>query len=414
MGEAPAIIFEGKKYLPSADAAELVGYTKDYIGQLARAGKIESRIVGRSWYIAEDSILEHKKTVHYTLTKKKKPRKNTKGEHVSRKKDINVPDLSEESVNTPNNFAKGPDTQYKEEKDHETPTPTPTGIGVAKGSNTVPTNVMPSVHEAFIQSGMAEGVVVGHMPRATLGIGNGDNGNRTEGNVGIVTERSLEQPKNVTVSNANAGAALRRDHVQMTEAHVTPRQRAFPAASAPPLVLPLPPQRRPGFTHRAHLEHDVHFEQGQPLFFEDDRPVHPEPFRLVRNDGDVLSSEPKDAVSQKARIGAVVQGKDPDVAVVGFDRAKTSSFTTLEGHREHRPELRTGVHHRAVPTADGIVVPHQGVRTRSETREVHGSTRSSREREPVPRTKTTFAVGTVLALILILAGAVAAYLVFLD
>lgn len=64
----------GKNYIPAAQAAKLVGYTKDYVGQLARGGKIEAQLIGHSWYISEDSIRRHKLQVHYTLTKEKKPR----------------------------------------------------------------------------------------------------------------------------------------------------------------------------------------------------------------------------------------------------------------------------------------------------------------------------------------------------
>ncbi len=64
----------GKIYLPSGRAAKLVGYTKDYVGQLARAGKLDARLVGRGWYITEDSIRSHKLGVHYELTKPKRKR----------------------------------------------------------------------------------------------------------------------------------------------------------------------------------------------------------------------------------------------------------------------------------------------------------------------------------------------------
>lgn len=74
------ITLEGKAYISSALAAKEMRYTKDYIGQLARAGKINAKLIGRSWYVLEDSIKEHKDSVHYTLTKSKKK----KGSKVSR------------------------------------------------------------------------------------------------------------------------------------------------------------------------------------------------------------------------------------------------------------------------------------------------------------------------------------------
>lgn len=51
----------GKKYISSKRAAEISGYTKDYIGQLARAGSLQAKMVGRSWYIEVDAIEAHKK-----------------------------------------------------------------------------------------------------------------------------------------------------------------------------------------------------------------------------------------------------------------------------------------------------------------------------------------------------------------
>ena len=55
------LIFGGKKYISSRRAARIAGYTKDYIGQLSRSGKIGARLVGRNWYIDEESLLEHRK-----------------------------------------------------------------------------------------------------------------------------------------------------------------------------------------------------------------------------------------------------------------------------------------------------------------------------------------------------------------
>lgn len=66
------IVIDGEQYISSGRAASLVGYTKDYVGQLARDGKVKATRVGRNWYINESSINKHKLSVHYTLTKPKK------------------------------------------------------------------------------------------------------------------------------------------------------------------------------------------------------------------------------------------------------------------------------------------------------------------------------------------------------
>lgn len=49
-----------KIYISSKRAAEITGYAKDYVGQLCREGKVEATLVGRSWYVLEDSIRAHR------------------------------------------------------------------------------------------------------------------------------------------------------------------------------------------------------------------------------------------------------------------------------------------------------------------------------------------------------------------
>ncbi len=56
-------IFEGKKYITAKQASELTGYTSDYVGQLCRGGKIESRRVGRVWLVSEEAIQNYEKEV---------------------------------------------------------------------------------------------------------------------------------------------------------------------------------------------------------------------------------------------------------------------------------------------------------------------------------------------------------------
>ena len=81
-----------EEYISSAKAASLVGYTKDYVGQLARAGKIKATRVGRSWYISAGSIRTHKLNTHYTLTR---PKKQTKRENDITEKTIKNIDKTE-------------------------------------------------------------------------------------------------------------------------------------------------------------------------------------------------------------------------------------------------------------------------------------------------------------------------------
>ncbi len=54
------LTIDGKVFVSSKKAAALSGYAKDYVGQLCREGRVESKLVGRSWYVYEPSIREHR------------------------------------------------------------------------------------------------------------------------------------------------------------------------------------------------------------------------------------------------------------------------------------------------------------------------------------------------------------------
>ncbi len=54
------LTLNGEKYISSKRAAKITGYTKDYVGQLCREGKIIAQLVGRNWYVSEVSIHKHR------------------------------------------------------------------------------------------------------------------------------------------------------------------------------------------------------------------------------------------------------------------------------------------------------------------------------------------------------------------
>ncbi len=58
--QAEELNLEGKTFISAKRASELTGYTRDYVGQLARGGKIEARRIDRVWFIERDSLLKHK------------------------------------------------------------------------------------------------------------------------------------------------------------------------------------------------------------------------------------------------------------------------------------------------------------------------------------------------------------------
>jgi hypothetical protein len=75
------LYFDGKRYISSSRAAKITGYVNDYIGQLCRDNKIECRMVGRSWYVALDSLVQYK-NLNGTGTRSRGPQKISE-DHVS-------------------------------------------------------------------------------------------------------------------------------------------------------------------------------------------------------------------------------------------------------------------------------------------------------------------------------------------
>ncbi len=55
-----SISFDGKEYISASHAAKLTGYHQDYVGQLARGGKVASRQIGNRWFIERDALVSHK------------------------------------------------------------------------------------------------------------------------------------------------------------------------------------------------------------------------------------------------------------------------------------------------------------------------------------------------------------------
>ncbi len=56
------LILEGKNYISARRAARVMNYAQDYIGQLCRSGKIDCRMVGRSWFVTEESLIAHRES----------------------------------------------------------------------------------------------------------------------------------------------------------------------------------------------------------------------------------------------------------------------------------------------------------------------------------------------------------------
>jgi len=56
-----SVEISGVRYVKASDSAKAVGYTADYVGQLARAGKIDAKQVGRAWYVRDGELVSYKK-----------------------------------------------------------------------------------------------------------------------------------------------------------------------------------------------------------------------------------------------------------------------------------------------------------------------------------------------------------------
>ena len=54
------VTFEGVEYVKASALAKQFKYTSDYIGQLCRAKKVDARLVGRTWFVNPESVIEHK------------------------------------------------------------------------------------------------------------------------------------------------------------------------------------------------------------------------------------------------------------------------------------------------------------------------------------------------------------------
>jgi hypothetical protein len=59
-GPDTVVTFDGKDYVSAARAGKITGYHQDYVGQLARSGKIDSRQIGNRWFVNRAAIEAHK------------------------------------------------------------------------------------------------------------------------------------------------------------------------------------------------------------------------------------------------------------------------------------------------------------------------------------------------------------------
>lgn len=64
------LILQDKNYISAKRASIIFGYTSDYVGQLCRLGKLECKMIGRSWFVSEESVIKHREAVASDLNSK--------------------------------------------------------------------------------------------------------------------------------------------------------------------------------------------------------------------------------------------------------------------------------------------------------------------------------------------------------
>jgi hypothetical protein len=70
-----SLILQDKNYVSARRVQELFGYSSDYVGQLCRLGKIEAKMIGRTWFVTEKSIIDHKLSVNDLIREKNKEKR---------------------------------------------------------------------------------------------------------------------------------------------------------------------------------------------------------------------------------------------------------------------------------------------------------------------------------------------------
>ncbi len=66
------ISVNGEKYTKASVLARDFGYTSDYLGQLCRGGQVKATLIGRSWYVNEDSLRQHRQGRYRSTSSKSK------------------------------------------------------------------------------------------------------------------------------------------------------------------------------------------------------------------------------------------------------------------------------------------------------------------------------------------------------
>lgn len=82
------VTIDGIEYIKASVLAKKLNYTSDYIGQLCRSNKVDAHLVGRTWYVHQASLNNHKDTRYAEL------RSNEKTSITNNKPAISRPEIN--------------------------------------------------------------------------------------------------------------------------------------------------------------------------------------------------------------------------------------------------------------------------------------------------------------------------------
>src|SRR3989344_280670 len=65
------IFFDGVRYISASEAAELVGFSRDYVARLCKDGKLLAKRIGKQWYASHESLQQFAVAQEYERAKRR-------------------------------------------------------------------------------------------------------------------------------------------------------------------------------------------------------------------------------------------------------------------------------------------------------------------------------------------------------
>lgn len=83
------LVLDGKNYVKASKAAKDLGYATDYVGQLCRSGQIDAHLIGRTWYVHQEMLQNHKtEKKRISRLKAREYAHKTKEEYTKKREEI--------------------------------------------------------------------------------------------------------------------------------------------------------------------------------------------------------------------------------------------------------------------------------------------------------------------------------------